>query len=133
MSNLDWAPTFLAAAGEPDVKQKLLKGHKAAGKTFEVYLDGYDFLPYLTGKEKAGPRVEFFDFSDDGDLLAGVTVTGRWPSRCRIRRAPWKCGRGSSGVVGEFLATFTEYPPRQKAASFTIDQVLQKMQAAHGG
>jgi arylsulfatase len=35
--------------------------------------------------------------------------------------------------VGEFLATFKEYPPRQKAASFTIDQVLEKMQSAHGG
>jgi arylsulfatase len=35
--------------------------------------------------------------------------------------------------VAEFLATFKEYPPRQKAASFTIDQVLQKMQKAHGG
>jgi arylsulfatase len=35
--------------------------------------------------------------------------------------------------VAEFLATFKEYPPRQKAASFTIDQVLQKMQEGHGG
>ena len=35
--------------------------------------------------------------------------------------------------VGEFLATFKEYPPRQKAASFTIDQVLQTLEDAHSG
>ncbi len=70
MSNLDWMPTLLAAAGDPDVKQKLLKGHKAAGKTFRVHLDGYNFLPYLPGKKTEGPRKEFFYFSDGGDLLA---------------------------------------------------------------
>jgi arylsulfatase A-like enzyme len=36
----------------------------------------------------------------------------------------------AQGVVGEFLQTFIEFPPRQKAASFTIDQVMAKMEAA---
>lgn len=35
--------------------------------------------------------------------------------------------------VGQFLATFKEYPPRQKAASFTIDQVLQQLQTPPTG
>ncbi|HTS19088.1 MAG TPA: arylsulfatase, partial [Verrucomicrobiae bacterium] len=35
--------------------------------------------------------------------------------------------------VGDFLATFRDYPPRQKAASFTVDQVLAKLQESHGG
>jgi hypothetical protein len=38
--------------------------------TYKVHLDGYNFLPYLTGKAKEGPRKEFFYFSDGGDLLA---------------------------------------------------------------
>jgi arylsulfatase len=38
--------------------------------TYKVYLDGYNFLPYLSGQEKKGPRKEFFYFSDGGDLLA---------------------------------------------------------------
>jgi len=46
----DWLPTFLAAAGEPSIKEKLLAGHAAAGKTFKVHLDGYNLLPYLTGQ-----------------------------------------------------------------------------------
>jgi len=70
MSNLDWMPTLLAAAGNSDVKQQLLKGHKAGDMTYKVHLDGYNFLPYLTGKEEKGPRKEFFYFSDGGDLLA---------------------------------------------------------------
>jgi hypothetical protein len=38
----------------------------------------------------------------------------------------------AQALVGEFLATFKEYPPRQKAASFTIDQVMAKLQEAGG-
>ena len=41
-SHLDWMPTLLTAAGEPNVKEKLLQGHRAGDKTFNVYLDGYD-------------------------------------------------------------------------------------------
>ncbi len=44
VSGHDWLPTLLAAAGEPDIKEKLLKGHEAAGKTFKVHLDGYNQL-----------------------------------------------------------------------------------------
>ena len=66
----DWLPTFLAMAGDPDVVEKLKKGHKAIGKTFKNHIDGYNLLPYLTGKETASPRKLFMYFSDDGDVLA---------------------------------------------------------------
>ena len=66
----DWLPTFLAAAGEPDIVEKLKKGHEAAGKTFKVHIDGYNLLPYLTGEEEKSPRKGFIYFSDDGDLVA---------------------------------------------------------------
>lgn len=68
MAHLDWLPTLVAAAGDKDIKEKLLKGYKVSGKTFKVHLDGDNFLPYLTEKEMKGPRNEFFYFSDDGDL-----------------------------------------------------------------
>jgi arylsulfatase len=68
--HMDWMSSLLAAAGEPDIKQKLLAGHQAGGKTYRVHLDGYNFLPYLTGQSKTGPRREVFYFSDDGDLTA---------------------------------------------------------------
>ncbi len=70
VAHLDWLPTFLAAAGEPDVKGKLVKGHRAGSKRFKVHLDGYNLLPYLTGQVAKSERDGFFYFSDDGDLVA---------------------------------------------------------------
>ena len=63
-------PTLLAAAGDPDVTQKLLNGYKVGDKTFKVHLDGYNLMPYLTGAVKESPRNAFFYFSDDGDVMA---------------------------------------------------------------
>jgi arylsulfatase A-like enzyme len=69
VSGLDWCPTLLAAAGDPDVKEKLLTGYEAEGKTFKVHLDGFNQLPYLTGQEPKSAREYFFYFNDDGDLV----------------------------------------------------------------
>jgi arylsulfatase len=66
----DWLPTLLAAAGDSNIKEKLLKGHKAGDMTYKVHLDGYNMLPYFTGKVKEGPRKEMFYFTDDGQLSA---------------------------------------------------------------
>ena len=76
MSHLDWVPTLMAAVGEDDIVAKLKKGHRAGDKTFKVHLDGYNFLPQLTGAVDRGPRQEFFYFSDDG-LLTAARV-GDW-------------------------------------------------------
>jgi arylsulfatase len=166
--HLDWLPTILAAAGEPDVKEKLLRGHAAAGKTFKVQLDGYDLLPYLTGAEPKGPREEIFYFSDDGDLMAlryrdwkivfleqrapGTLLVWanpftplRVPKLFHLRRDPyefaditsntyydWALDRAfvlvpAQAYVARFLATFKEFPPRQKPASFSLDRVLEAL------
>jgi len=167
MSHLDWMPTLLAAAGDPEIKEKLLTGHQAGDKTFKVHLDGYNFLPYLTGEEEVGPREEFFYFSDDGDLTAlrydnwkvvfaqqraeGTMLV--WSEPYVMTRIPWLYNlrtdpyeRASitsntywdwwlehafllvpaQGYVAQFLSSFQEFPPRQKAASFTIDQGMEQ-------
>jgi arylsulfatase len=167
----DWLPTFLAAAGEPNIVDKLKQGHTAGEKTYKVHIDGYDLLPYLTGEVDESPRKVFFYFSDDGDLLAirfdnwklvfmeqrmpGTLqiwsepfVTLRIPKLFNLRLDPFERADITSNtywdwmldnaflvlaaqtVVGQFLATFGEFPPRQKAASFTIDQAMERMQAA---
>ena len=74
----DWLPTFLAMAGDPEVSDKLKKGYQAIGRTYKNHIDGYNFLPYLTGKEKKGPRQLFIYLSDDGDVLG-------------LRFDNWKC------------------------------------------
>jgi arylsulfatase A-like enzyme len=87
VSGLDWLPTFLAAAGEPDIKEKLLKGgHQAAGKTFKAHLDGYNLLPYLTGKAEKGPRESFFYFDDEGGLFA--LRYDNWKLHFKTQEAP---------------------------------------------
>jgi arylsulfatase len=67
-SHEDMMQTIMAAAGEPDIKEKLMKGHKANGRDFKVHLDGYNLIPYLTGEAKESPRSEFFYWTDDGSL-----------------------------------------------------------------
>jgi len=168
-SGMDWLPTFLAAAGNENVKEELLKGKKIGDKTYKVHLDGYNMLPHITGKEKEGARTALFYFSDDGDLLSlryddwkilfmeqRVTgtmqtwvdpfVTLRLPLIYNLRRDPYEFATITSNtyydwfldhafilgpvqdIVGEFLMTFKEYPPRMKAASFNLDNVMEKLQ-----
>jgi arylsulfatase len=173
MHHMDWLPTLAAVAGDSDVKQKLLNGMRAGDKSFKVHLDGYNFLPHLTGDEKQGPRNEVFYFSDDGDLTAlryrdwkiiflEQRATGtlqvwaepfvplRFPKLFNLRRDPYERADATSNTyydwlldhvflmvpaqsyVADFLATFKEFPPRQKAASFSIDQVMEKLKPPTG-
>ncbi len=170
MSHLDWVPTLAAAAGKDDVKEDLLDGYKANGKKYKVHLDGYNFLPYLTGQEEQGPRKEFFYFSDEGSLLAlrynnwkvhfmvqdqeGTMEIWqrefrdlRMPYLFNLRTDPYEQATITSNtywdwyidrpwtlyplkdLVGGFLVTFKDYPPRQKAGSFTIGDALEKLEA----
>ncbi len=69
VSGLDWLPTLVAAAGDLDVKQKLLRGYTVGDMTYKVHVDGYNLLPYLTGQEAKSPRRAFFYFGDEGELL----------------------------------------------------------------
>jgi arylsulfatase A-like enzyme len=173
MSHMDWLPTLVAAAGMPDIKERLLTGYTAGNKTFKVHLDGYNFLPYLTGQESKGPRTEFFYFSDDGGLTGlrydnwkfvfleqrapGTLAVWsepftplRVPKIFNLRSDPYERADITSNTyydwmldhafllvpaqsyVAEFLATFKEFPPRQKAASFTVDQALEKLRQTSG-
>ena len=168
MHHMDWLPTFVAMAGDPNIKENLKKKKKRRQKGFRVHLDGYNFLPYLTGQEEKGARKEVFYFSDDGDLTAvryndwkavfmeqktegtlrvwmDPFVPLRVPLIFNLRRDPyeraevtsntyydWLIDRaymlyGAQAIVGNFLQTFKEFPPRQKAASFTVDQAMQKL------
>lgn len=69
-SGLDWFPTLLAAAGDADIKDRLLKGTPLGDKTVKVHLDGYNQLPFLTGQEPKSARNEFAYFNDDGVLVS---------------------------------------------------------------
>ena len=85
-SGLDWFPTLLVAAGDTDIKERLLKGTSVGGKSFKVHLDGYNQLPYLTGQEPHSRRHEFFYFDDDGALVG--TRIDNWKFIWCEQRAP---------------------------------------------
>ena len=174
MHHMDWLPTYLAAAGTDDIKERLKEGDvRAIGRRYNVHLDGYNFLPYLTGEVDGGPRKEIFYFTDDGDLSAlryedwkllfleqkhEATFRAwmepftelRVPLIINLRRDPYERGPITSNTyydwlldrayllvpaqayVGQFLSTFQEFPPRQKAASFSLEQVMDKLTESAG-
>ena len=66
----DMLPTLMAGVGEADIKQKLLKGHRAMDRKYKVHLDGYNLLPMLKGEEEKSPRHDFLYWTDDGDIAA---------------------------------------------------------------
>jgi len=70
VSHEDWLPTFAAAAGDPDIKDKLRKGVSLNGRNYKNYIDGYNQLDYLSGKAKESPRKEFMYVNDDGQVVA---------------------------------------------------------------
>lgn len=171
VSALDWLPTLMAAVGDSEITEKLLKGHTAGARTFKVRLDGYNQLPYLMGQQDRGARKAFFYFNDDGDLVGMryenwkvVFEEQRAPGTLRIwaepftrlrvpklfdlRADPYERADITSNTyydwlmsnvyvmvpaqaeVARFLDTFRDFPPRQRAASFSIDQILEKMRQA---
>jgi arylsulfatase A-like enzyme len=168
---MDWMPTFLAAAGEPDIKDKLLAGYTIGDRSYKVHLDGYNQLPLLTGQTDQSAREEYFYFSDDGDLMclrfgnwklvfaeqreqgtlqiwAEPLTMLRIPKIFNLRTDPFERADVTSNtywdwyldhdflilkaqdLTAKFIGSFNAYPPRQKAASFTIDQILANMQTA---
>jgi arylsulfatase len=70
MSQEDWMPTLLHAAGVPGIPEKLKEGYRANGKKWRVHLDGYDFLPFFRGETDRGPRKSILYFSQGGELNA---------------------------------------------------------------
>jgi arylsulfatase len=72
----DWLPTFAAAAGAPDIKEKLKEGVELNGRKYRNYIDGYNQLDYLSGEADESPRKEFIYVNDDGQVVA--MRVGQW-------------------------------------------------------
>jgi arylsulfatase len=70
VSHEDWLPTFAAAAGAPDIKEKLLKGVELNGRAYKNHIDGYGMIEYFSGKTKESPRRQFIYVTDGGDIAA---------------------------------------------------------------
>ena len=173
VAHLDWLPTLLAMAGDPQVKEELLKGYKVGNMTYKVHLDGDNLVPYLTGQVAKSPRESFFYINDD-QQLTGLRydnwklvfleqrvpgTMGIWLEPFTALRAPkmfnlrtdpyeraditsntyydWVLNHSFLGIpalayVNKFLLTFKDYPPRQKAQSFNMNEIFEKLSQSGG-
>ncbi len=123
ISHEDMIPTIMAGVGEPDIKDKLKKGHTAAGKTFKVHLDGYNLLPYFKGEQKESPRKEIYYFDQggnlnalryanwklhftiqEGDISQAYRKTPAWPRVVNLRADPFEKGMHESELYIRWLA-----------------------------
>src|SRR5262249_28375905 len=169
----DMLPTLLAAAGDPNIVEGCLKGHKAGDKTFKVHLDGYNLIPAFQGEAKEWPRQEMLYRSDEGDLMAlrydkwkavfaeqradafkvwsEPLVKLRVPLIFNLRSDPFEKAQHESiyhpdwmarrvfllvpaqEYVGKWISSFKDFPPRQKPASSSIDEVIKKLEAGSRG
>ena len=71
ISGLDWFPTLVAAAGNPNISDQLLKGVKLGDRTYKNHLDGYNQMDLLTGK---GPSVRHELFYFGGAQLGAIRI-----------------------------------------------------------
>lgn len=166
-SQEDLLPTFLAAAGDPEIKNKLLKGYQSGNTTYKVHLDGYNLIPFLKNDVKESPRKEFLYWNDDGQLTAlrygnwkivfaeqrahgfdvweEPFVTLRTPKLFNLRSDPferadheaigypqWRIEHlfvlvPAQTYVAEWLQSFKEFPPRQRPASFNLENIMNKL------
>lgn len=140
ISQEDWMPTFAAAAGEPELVEKMKKGYRANGKKFRVHLDGYNMLPWFSGEVDGSPREEIFYFGATGELNAvrwqdwkihfailkggintAVRETPAWPLIINLRADPYQKGALESEMYLKWYAENTMWlfvPVQQKAMEF---------------
>jgi arylsulfatase len=170
VSHQDFLPTLLAAAGEPNITEKLLQGYTIGNRIYKVHIDGFNMLPYFTGEVKESPRNSLFYFSDDGELIAirhgdwklvlmeqRATKLQCWfepfvplraPKMFNLRRDPferadensntywdWLISHaylmyGMQALVAQQIEGFTQFPPRQKPASFNLNAVMRQLEDA---
>jgi arylsulfatase len=169
-SHQDMLPTLLAAAGEPDIAAKLKQGFAAGNKTFKVYIDGFNLLPYWKGEVKENPRPGFLYWSDDGEMMA--IRYGHWKVHFSEQRAEgfdtwsepfvslrvpmlvnlltdpfenapvsadiyykkWRVDHAfllvpAGALVAQYMQTLIQFPPRQRPDSFTVGNVMEKLEA----
>ena len=161
MTMEDWIPTIMSMLGQPDLKDKLLKGHKVGNMTYKVHLDGYDQTDVLSGKGSS-KRKEFFYFTETtlhglryGDWKFLFKSQDKWfngvqnnlttPLITNLKLDPferfhnargfdewqenrsWTLGAAST-VVGVFMKSLKDYPPRQASFDLNIDEMLRSAQ-----
>ena len=143
ISTMDWFPTFVAASGDPNIREEMAAGWSGGGKSFKVHLDGYNFLPFFQGKVSKGPREVMYYFDQGGNLNAvrvndwkvtfaaieggniatGSRVVTNWGLITNLRMDPYERGFAEGGEMMKFFAQqmWLLVPVGQKVKEFFAD------------
>lgn len=144
VSHEDWLPTFAAAAGAPDMPEKIMAGVELNGHKYKNYIDGHNLLDYLSGKLKESPRKDFIYVNDDGQIVAmrvgawkAVFLENRahgfevWrepfvelrvPLLFNLRRDPFEKAQHNSNTYNDWFLdrVYVLVPMQQLAAKFLV-------------
>ncbi len=135
ISHEDFLPTFLHAAGLPNIVEKCKEGHQANGKTWKVHLDGYDYLPFFKGEADKAPRDTIYYFGQGGELNAirwgnwkvhfaivkgniatGERIVPNWPLIINLRADPYEImhEHGEMGYLRWYADNMWLFVPMQE-------------------
>jgi arylsulfatase len=144
VSHEDWLPTLAAAAGAPDIADRLKAGVELNGRKYRNYIDGQNQLDYLSGKAKESPRKSFMYANDDGQIVAmrydawkAVFLENRgqafgvWrepftelrvPLLFNLRRDPFERAQHNSNTYNDWFLdrAFVLVPMQQMAGQFLM-------------
>jgi arylsulfatase A-like enzyme len=113
-SGLDWFPTLVAAAGDPDITQKLLKGVELGDRTYKNHLDGYNQLDLLLGKEPSSRHEIFYFGGPHLGALAWMISNSCFSSSPTA--GPGKRSRPTCPLSSISARTRSSGPPRSAAS-----------------
>ena len=147
MSGLDWFPTLVAAAGNPNIAAELRAGRDLGGQTYKVHLDGYNQLPMLTGQGPSNRKEIFYftestlaavrindykyRFTDQPGGWIGGTVKLDWPAITNLRLDPFERmglpngANGSLHFYNFFLDNFWRFVFVQQEVAKTAETFIQ--------
>jgi arylsulfatase len=143
ISGLDWFPTFVAAAGDPNITEELKAGKQIGDRTYKVHLDGYDQTDLITGK---GPskrheiyyltegtlsavRIDDYKyrFTDQPNGWFGATVKVNWPILVNLRLDPYERAgfSGSINYYNWYAYQFWRFVVVQKAVGDAAQSMIE--------
>ena len=147
MSGLDWFPTFVAAAGNPNIAEELKAGKQLGDTTYKVHLDGYNQMDLITGKgPSARHEIYYFTestlsavrindykyrFTDQPNGWLGATEKVDWPILVNLRLDPFERTGMYNGKDNGSIAYYNWFAYQFWRFQFVQQQVAKLAQDRH--
>jgi arylsulfatase A-like enzyme len=146
VSGLDWFPTFVAAAGNPNIAEELKKGKQLGDRTYKVHLDGYNQMDLITGKGSSKRHEIFYftestlsavriddykyRFTDQPSGWLGATLKVDWPILVNLRLDPFERTGMFNGKDGGSISYYNWFVYQFWRFQFVQKEVAKVAQTA---